>query len=81
MRFSPTTLQELKMDRLEKSERVTFLELIGQRVSKLWRPFIKIMVYTVLNALDDNVQNKYYKPFFSDAENPQETYIGQLNLP
>ena len=26
------------------------------------------------------VSNKYFKPFFSDAENPLDTYIGQLNL-
>ena len=26
------------------------------------------------------VTNKYFKPFFSDAENPLDTYIGQLNL-
>ena len=27
-----------------------------------------------------NVLNKYFKPFFSDAEDPHDTYIGQLNL-
>ena len=80
MRFSPTTLQELKMDRFDKTERINFFEFIGKRVNELWSPFVKIMVYTVLNALQDTTHNKYYKPFFSDAENPQETYIGQLNL-
>lgn len=25
-------------------------------------------------------QNKYLKPFFSDAEHPEDTIIGQLNL-
>ena len=71
MRFTPSTLQELKMDKLEKSERNNFMETISKRVNYLWKPFIKIMIYTVINALNGEVHNKYYKPFFSDAENPQ----------
>ena len=41
---------------------------------------MKILVHTILNALNGQLFNQYFKPFFSDAENPHETYIGQLNL-
>lgn len=41
---------------------------------------MKILVHTILNTLDGRLSNRYFKPFFSDAENPLETYIGQLNL-
>jgi hypothetical protein len=34
----------------------------------------------VFNCIEGKIYNKYFKPFFSDAENPNETYIGQLNL-
>ena len=45
--------------------------MIHKRVSNLWKPFVQIMVYTSVNAMNGEVHNKYYKPFFSDAENPQ----------
>lgn len=41
---------------------------------------MRIILHTVFNCINGKVYNKYFKPFFSDAENPGETYIGQLNL-
>lgn len=41
---------------------------------------MKIVVHTVFNCIYGKINNKYFKPFFSDAENPSDTYIGQLNL-
>lgn len=41
---------------------------------------MKIVVHTVFNCIYGKINNKYFKPFFSDAENPNDTYIGQLNL-
>lgn len=41
---------------------------------------MKIVSYTIFCVLTGDDKNKYLKPFFSDAEHPEETIIGQLNL-
>ncbi len=38
------------------------------------------MAYTVLGVLRGSEKSKYLRPFFSDAEHPEDTIIGQLNL-
>jgi hypothetical protein len=69
------------MDKNERWDRSNNLfELIRQRVDYLWEPLLRIIIHTVFNCLAGKIYNKYFKPFFSDAENPSETYIGQLNL-
>lgn len=78
MRFVPLALHDLKMDKNDRSSNL--LELIRERVHYLWEHLIKIITHTILNCVYGKVYNKYFKPFFSDAENPSETYIGQLNL-
>ena len=74
MRFAQPVLEELNIEGEEKQK------LIQGRVGILWRPFIIILTHTVLNCLSGKLTNKYFKPFFSDAENLYNTYIGQLNL-
>jgi hypothetical protein len=66
------------MDKIDKSN--LLLELIRQRVLYLWPYLLRIIIHTVLNCTLNKAYNKYFKPFFSDAENPGETHIGQLNL-
>jgi hypothetical protein len=78
MRFVPLALHDLKMDKNDRSN--SLLDLIEQRVHYLWEHLIRIITHTILNCVNGKVYNKYFKPFFSDAENPNETYIGQLNL-
>lgn len=78
MRFVPHALHELKIDKNDRS--TNLLDLIGDRVHYLWEFLIRIITHTILNCVYGKVYNKYFKPFFSDAENPSETYIGQLNL-
>ena len=38
------------------------------------------MSYTIFCVERGIEQNRYLKPFFSDAEHPEQTIIGQLNL-
>jgi hypothetical protein len=53
---------------------------VARKIRELWRPFLKIVSYTIFCVENGIEQNKYLKPFFSDAEHPEETIIGQLNL-
>jgi hypothetical protein len=53
---------------------------VGRKIRDLWRPFLKIVAYTVLGVLRGSEKSKYLRPFFSDAEHPEDTIIGQLNL-
>ena len=66
------------MDKSDRSN--TLLDLIKQRVIYLWPYLLRILIHTVLNCISNRIYNKYFKPFFSDAENPGDTHIGQLNL-
>lgn len=79
MRFVSHALHELRMDKLDRSSN-NLLDLIKQRVNYLWPFLLKIIIHTVINCTSNRTHNKYFKPFFSDAENPSETHIGQLNL-
>ncbi len=72
IRFSPAALKELKMEKWAGE--------VGKKVRELWRPFLTIVSYTVLHLTKGSDKNKYLKPFFSDAEHPEDTIIGQLNL-
>lgn len=72
IRFSPAALKELRIEKWS-------LE-VNKKIKELWRPFLKVVSYTVFCVLTGEEKNKYLKPFFSDAEHPEETIIGQLNL-
>jgi hypothetical protein len=72
IRFTVPALRELKMDRWSGE--------VTRKIRELWRPFLKIVSYTIFCVEKGIEQNKYLKPFFSDAEHPEETIIGQLNL-
>ena len=72
IRFSPAALKELKIEKWA-------LE-VNKKIKELWRPFLKIVSYTVFCVLTGEDKSKYLKPFFSDAEHPEDTIIGQLNL-
>ena len=72
LRFSPAALRELKMEKWSAE--------VGRKIRDLWRPFLKIVAYTVFGVLRGSEKSKYLKPFFSDAEHPEDTIIGQLNL-
>ena len=40
---------------------------VNKKIKDLWKPFIKIVTYTIF-CIENNIeQNKYLKPFFSDA--------------
>lgn len=81
MRFTEKALRELKIEKTDKFERINGLsELIKHRVEYLWEPLIRVITHTILNCVSGQNNNKYFKPFFSDADNTNETYIGQLNL-
>ena len=53
---------------------------VGRKIEDLWRPFLRIVSYTIFCVERGIENNRYLKPFFSDAENPEQTIIGQLNL-
>ena len=53
---------------------------VNKKIRQLWRPFLIIVSYTIFSLNKGNQKNKYLKPFFSDAEHPEDTIIGQLNL-
>ena len=72
IRFSNGALKELKMEKWSIE--------VGRKIRELWRPFIKIVAYTLFCVLRGHEKNLYLKPFFSDAEHPEDTIIGQLNL-
>jgi hypothetical protein len=72
IRFSPAALRELKIEKWSIE--------VNKKIKELWRPFLKIVSYTVFSVLKGHEKNKYLKPFFSDAEHPEDTIIGQLNL-
>jgi hypothetical protein len=68
MRFVPETLLNLKLDKGDVQE---YEERVEAKVNELWPSFVRIMVYTVINSYKAISYNKYFKPFFSDAPNPQ----------
>jgi len=69
------------MDKNDRWERPnSIVDIVKQRVEYLWEPLIRIITHTILNCVEGKNVNKFFKPFFSDAENSSETYIGQLNL-
>ena len=72
IRFSERALRELRMERWAVE--------IGERIVELWAPFLKVVAYTTFCVAKGVNSNKYLKPFFSDADRPEETIIGQLNL-
>jgi hypothetical protein len=72
IRFSPAALKELKIEKWTVE--------INKKIRDLWKPFLKIVSYTVFCVMKGEPANKYLKPFFSDAERPEDTIIGQLNL-
>jgi hypothetical protein len=59
MRFTPAALRELKMEKWTGE--------VGRKIRDLWRPFLKIVTYTVLGVLRGSEKSKFLKPFFSDA--------------
>jgi len=72
IRFTNLALRELKIEKWGGE--------VNKKIKTLWRPFLKIVSYTILSVVRGQEKNKYLKPFFSDAEHPEDTIIGQLNL-
>lgn len=72
LRFTRSALQEMKAEK--------WTETIGLKVKELWPTFIDIFTYCLYCTLENIQKNKFVKPLFSDATNPEDTLIGQLSL-